>query len=315
MFEQLKQMVNKANKIALFTHTHPDGDALGSSFAFMLGLVQMGKKARVFFDDSIDTKEYRQICGKDKMADISVEECDLMIALDCADAGRIELCGATFRGATAAIDHHITHAPYADETIVVDAPATGEIVFDILTSWGVEITSDMANDMYIAIACDTGHFKFSSTTPKTHRVIATLMELGADYAKIARELFYKLSREYLALYQTALLRLEVIGDGRGCMMYLSDEDFKEAGLDEELAGDIVSLPTKIEGVEIGAYIRCREDGFKISLRSNEFVDVSKIALKFGGGGHVHAAGFSSELPLDDLKKIISEELENALKVV
>ncbi len=316
MFEKLKQMVDKADKIALFTHTHPDGDALGSSFALMLGLLEMGKKARVFLgDEEIKTKEYKRICGNNEMSEISSDECDLMIALDCADFSRIELGNAEFCGETAAIDHHITHKPYAKETIVIDAPATGEIVFDILTEWGVRITPQIADNLYIAIACDTGNFKFPSTTPKTHRAAARLMELGADYAGISRLLFYKLSHEYLALYQIALSRLEIFEEGKACLMYLSENDFEGSGLDEELAGDIVSLPTKIEGVEVGAYIRSRKDGLKVSLRSNEYVDVSKIAQEFGGGGHIRAAGFSSNLPLEELKKAVFTKLSEAIKVI
>ncbi len=303
----------RAEKIALFTHEHPDGDALGSSFAFMLGLLKMGKSARVFLGDfEENTKEYKRIKGIDKMSDIRAEECDLMIALDCADFGRIALGGATFSGRTAAIDHHITHKPYADETVVIDAPATGEIVFDILSDWGVEISPEMADNMYIAIACDTGNFKYSSTTPKTHQVAARLMECGADFAGISRDLFYKLSKEYLSLYEVALSRLEFFAEGKGCLMYLSDEDFKNANLNEELAGDIVNLPAKIVGVEAGAYIRKRDDGFKVSLRSNEYVDVSKIALSYGGGGHIRAAGFTTRNSLETIKEELKEKLENAL---
>ncbi len=314
MFEKLKNMVETAHKIAVFTHENPDGDALGSSYAFALGLLQLGKKVNVFLGDfKKNTKEYREICGTEMLSPITPDECDLKIAVDCADEGRVVLGGAEFSGVTAAIDHHITHKPYADETVVVDAPATGEIIFDILEEWGIEITPEIANDIYIAIACDTGNFKYSSTTAKTHRVIAELIEYGADFAKISRELFYKLSGEYLALYKIALERLEFFADKRACLMYISDEDFKMAGLDENEAGDIVTLPSKIIGVEAGVFIRNRGKGYKVSLRSNEFVNVSEIAVSFGGGGHIRAAGFSSEMPLDELKKDVCSKIEEALK--
>ncbi len=314
MFEKLKMMVENANNIAIFTHENPDGDALGSSYAFALGLLQMGKKARVFLGDfKKNTKEYKALYGEGEFSDISTEECDLKIALDCADKNRVSLGGAEFSGVTAAVDHHITHKPYADETVVVDAPATGEIVFDILKAWSVEITPEIANNIYIAIACDTGNFKYSSTTPKTHRVIAELIECGADFATISREIFYKLSNEYLTLYKIALERLELFAENKACMMYISDDDFKVAGLDENESGDIVTLPSKIIGVEVGAYIRNRGNGYKVSLRANEYVNVSEIAVSFGGGGHIRASGFSSELPLDELKKQLCEKIEEALK--
>lgn len=313
MFEKIRTMVQSAKKIAIFTHENPDGDALGSSFAFALGLLDMGKETNVFLGDfKKNTKEYKAIRGAEKLHNIKSEDCDLKIALDCADFSRISLGGAKFSGKTIAIDHHITHKDYADETLVVDAPATGEIVFDILSKWGVPITPEIADNLYIAIACDTGNFKYSSVTAKTHRVVASLIENGADFAKISREIFYKMSNEYISLYKTALNRLEFFCDGKACMMYLSDEDFKNSGLDENEAGDIVTLPTKIEGVEIGAYIRKRGEGFKVSLRSNEFVNVSEIAESFGGGGHIRAAGFSSELSLEMLKEQILNKIEEAL---
>ena len=313
MFEKLKDMVLNAEKIAVFAHENPDGDALGSSFAFALGLMEMDKKARVFLGDfDGDTKEYMLIRGKEKMADISPDECDLKVALDCADFQRISLGGAEFTGETAAVDHHITHIPYAKETVVEDAPATGEIVFDILSEWKVEITEEIADDLYIAIACDTGNFKYASTTPKTHRIAARLIECGAAFADIARELFYKKPMEYYALFKIALDRTQLFENGRACIMYLSDEDFEKAGISDQQAGDIVTLPTKIEGVEIGAYIRKRKNGFKVSLRSNEHVDVAKIAVKFGGGGHIRAAGFSSELPIDELMEKVKTKITEAL---
>lgn len=316
MFEKLKKMVDNAEKIAIFTHEHPDGDALGSSFAFALGLLENGKCTNVFLADfNGDTKEYKLICGKDKLTDIKAKDCDLKIALDCADFDRIALADEDFSGNTAAIDHHITHKNYANETIVVDAPATGEIVFDILTEWDIKITSEIANNLYIAIACDTGNFKFSSTTSKTHRCIASLIECGADYAGISRALFYKMTKEYIALYQTALNRLEFFAEGKGCLMYLCDEDFKNAKINEDGAGDIVNLPAKIEGVEVGAYIRKRESIFKVSLRSGEYVDVAQIASEYGGGGHIRAAGFSSSLPIEELKNDIKDRIEKGLKEI
>lgn len=196
--------------------------------------------------------------------------------------------------------------------MVIDAPATGEIIFDILKEWKIEISREIAGNLYMAISCDTGNFKFSSTTPKTHRVAAELIERGADFAKISRELFYKLSRGYLTLYKTALERLEFFADNRACLMFISDDDFQNAGLDENEGGDIVSVPSKIEGVEVGVYIRKRGDAYKVSLRSNEYANVSKLALSFGGGGHMHAAGFSSTLPLKELKAKICEAVKTAL---
>lgn len=313
MFEKLYEMVMSAERIGVFTHEHPDGDALGSSFAFALGLLGLGKSVKVFLGDfGGEIKEYSLIRGKDTMSDTDPEECDLKIAFDCADFSRISLGGAEFSGKTAAVDHHVTHIPYAEETIVIDAPATGQIVFDILTEWEAPITPEIADNLYLAIACDTGNFKYPSTQPKTHEIAAELIRCGASFAHISREIFYRHSKGYYDLLKIALERLEIFGDGKVCMMYLSDEDFKKAGISDEQSGDIVTLPTRIEGVETGCFIRRRGKGFKVSLRSNEYVDVAKIAAAFGGGGHIRAAGFNSDLSLEDLTAKIKEKLIGAV---
>ena len=313
MFEDLKKVIEKSQKVGIFTHENPDGDALGSSFSMLLALRQMGKEARVFLGGfDMKTKEAQLVFGKDKMSDISVDDCDTLIALDCADYGRISAPEKEKCEISAAIDHHITHKPYAKVTCAPDAPAAGQVVFELLKDMKVSITPDIASNLYMAIACDTGNFKYAATTPKTHRIAAELIESGAEFAMISREIFYKKSAAYFKLLQKALTSLEFFENGKIAVLYLSKEDFDKAGLTEEQSGDIVTVPNRVEGVECGVFIRNRDNGFKVSLRSSEYTDVSKIAEAFGGGGHIRAAGFSSNLPLDELKAEILKGLSAAL---
>lgn len=313
MFEDLKKVIEKSQKIGIFTHENPDGDALGSSFSMLLALRQMGKEAQVFLGGfDMKTKEAQLVFGKDSMSDISPEECDTFIALDCADYGRISAPEKEGREISAAIDHHITHQPYAKVTCAPNAPAAGQVVFEFFKYMNISITPEIASNLYMAIACDTGNFKYESTTPKTHRIAAELIESGAEFAKISREIFYKKTAAYFKLLKKALGSLEFFENGKIALLYLSKEDFEEAGLTEEQSGDIVTVPNRIEGAECGIFIRSRADGFKVSLRSSEYVDVAEIAKTFGGGGHIRAAGFSTNLPLDELKSEIIKALSAAL---
>ncbi len=304
------QKIKNAEKIAIFNHENPDGDALGSAFALKLVLMAMGKNAEVFLRDGDErTREYKLIKGTEKTG-LSVDECDLKLAVDCADLNRLGALKEKFTGTTAAIDHHMTHVEFANATFVADAPATGEIIFDFAEALGIEVTKDMAHNMYIAITCDTGSFKYPSTTAKTHRVAARLLETGIDIGELSKRIFDTKSFEYLKAYKAGIDKLELFADGRIAILAITDEDFKTLGVDETVIDGIVELPRSVEGTEVGVYIRQREDeAFKVSLRSNGETDVARAAVAFGGGGHVKASGFLIRRPLAEVKKEIVEEIK------
>ena len=147
MLDKVAEKIRKAQKIAIFNHENPDGDALGSAYGLKLILLAMGKKADVFFREGDErTREYKLIKGTEKQG-LEIEDCDLKIAVDCADIKRLGCFKDCFTGNTAAIDHHMTHVEYAEATCVVDAPATGEVIYDFLNVLGVELTSDIANNL------------------------------------------------------------------------------------------------------------------------------------------------------------------------
>ena len=314
MFGELINVIKRAEKIAIFNHEHPDGDALGSAYALKLALLSLGKKADVFLRDGDEkSREYSLIMGTEKIG-LEINECDLKIAVDCADKQRLGLFGEFFTGETIAIDHHVTHEEFAQNTVVVpDAPATAEIVFDLVCEMGLELTKEIANNLYLGIVCDTGNFKYSSTTPKTLCTAAKLLETGIDFSEISRKVFSTKTFKYLNIYKRGIEKLEIYADGKVALLAFTDDDFRQEGIDEREADGITILPVNVEGVEVGIYIRQRgENEFKVSLRSNTSFDVSKIAVKFGGGGHVKASGFTLKKPLDIAKAEVVNEIENAL---
>ncbi len=304
------EKIKNANSIAIFNHENPDGDALGSAYALKLILIAMGKKAEVFLREGDEnTREYKLIKGTESCG-LKIEDCDLKIAVDCADFKRIGDIKEQFCGNTAAIDHHMTHVEFADATYVdANAPATGEIIYDFAKALGVELTPDIANNIYVAITCDTGSFKYSSTTAKTHMVAAKLLECGVDVGELSKQIFDTKSIGYFKAYRRGIDNLEIFEDGKIAILAIGEKDFAELGVDEKIIDGIVELPRSVEGAQVGVYIRERAKGeFKVSLRSSGDVDVAKAAVAFGGGGHKKASGFLMKKPLDDVKKDIIAEL-------
>lgn len=315
MYKKIKELISASEKIAILNHKNPDGDAMGSAYALKLALNSIGKKADVFLRDGDSLlPEYSYVNTGEKI-NISIEDCDLKIAVDCSDIYRISDFKDIFTGNTVAIDHHVTHVPYSAVTLVEpDAPATGEVIFKLLKVMGIKISQEIAHNLYVAISCDTGNFKYSSTTAETHLIIAELMDTGLDAGKISKMIYDTKPMEYFKMMGIAVERIKLFEDGRISILSLDKSDFEAAHIKESDASSIVVIPTQIKGVEVSAYIRGRDDEIKVSLRSNTDTDVSKIASKFGGGGHVKAAGFSLDCDtLTEAEEIVCNALKEELK--
>lgn len=305
MFENIIEKLNKAERIGIFTHINPDGDALGSSYSLKKALTKMGKCAEVYLCGSIEPCVC-ELVGADSPSNFAAEKCDLFVAVDCADITRLGEWSEKFEKHqnTIAIDHHITHKKFAGETVVLNISSNCEIMYMLYKEMGVVLDLETATDLYIGIVTDTGNLKFESVTGDTYRTVAELIELGVPFSDIAKKLFNTKSLEYLKLQSRAIDGIKLLCDGRVAMLILNEEDFEECGTSEAEASSIVSLPGSIKGVEVGIYIRRRGEEFKVSLRSAKRVDVSKIASCFGGGGHIRAAGYS--VKSDELNSNIEE---------
>lgn len=310
MFEGIISKINEAETIGIFTHINPDGDAMGSSYSLREVLKNMGKTAKVFWHGGAE-KIVMECTEAENSCEEEFLDFDLLISVDSADISRLGRFGDGFlkHNNTVAIDHHITHKSYAKETIVVDTASCAEIMYKLYTEMNVKITRSVAAKLYVGIVTDTGNFKYAGVTGETHRVAADLIEKGVDFSGISKKLFDTVRREYLELKQRAINSLKFYADGKIAVLNLKNSDFEEVGIDEIEASGIVTLPSSIEGVEVGVYVRRRKEGeCKVSLRSVNYVDVSEIAYKFGGGGHIRAAGYSvsPDKMEDEMLKLIAE---------
>ena len=217
---------------------------------------------------------------------------------------RIDMC----------IDHHPSNSGYADCMLLDgDAAATAEIIYELLTAIGTEITPTIADCLYTGLSTDTGCFKVANTTAGTHEIAAKLITAGASLVKLNNILFESKSRSRLAIERLALESLEYSFGGRCATVYLTKEQIAETGADGTDLEGITSLPRMIEGVEVGITIRQQPTGsYKVSVRTVTGVDASAICAHLGGGGHKQAAGCELLGSLDNAKAALLTEVEKAL---
>jgi bifunctional oligoribonuclease and PAP phosphatase NrnA len=304
------------DRFLVVTHENPDGDALGSLLATTLALRQLGKDALMFLSgDAPLPREYAfmRLDGLRRELPDDMEE-RVLVAVDCAKVDRIGPDRAPVERAKLVvnIDHHHDNSRFGDINLIApEASSTGELLRDVFRELGVELTAEIAEPLYIALVTDTGRFQYSSTTPKSYRLAAELIEAGADFHAVFRQVYESLELAKLKLLARALDRTRVLEGGRMIVSYLLRTDFAEVGAVEAYSEGIIDFLRAVEGAELAVLIRepPRDTGpaRRVSLRASiDELDVSAIARAFGGGGHRQAAGFSSEASIDEITELIRQ---------
>lgn len=286
-------LIKQANSVVILSHDSEDADAVGSSFAMRLALLGMGKEVRCIFSEV--PEERIMFLGEDYTVfdENDIPKAELCLCLDCGDVKRIGKRKAIFEAAekTACIDHHFTNTGFCDvDFIDPKAPATGEILYNLFTVMGVTITKDIARQLYAAISSDTGSFKYSNVRPETFNIASELIKRDIDHAEIARKLFDTESLGVIKFKGYLMNNMEQYFDGKLNIVCATDSLLNEYGISEKDTGDIVNIPRGVKGCEIAVSIRETPEKKKISFRSNGKYHVSSLAEKFGGGGHIMAAG-------------------------
>ena len=303
------------DRFLLVTHENPDGDALGSLLATKLALDQLGKDSVMYlYGEAPLPVEYSFM----PLAELRRRLPDdwrerVLIAVDCANESRIGPEPEPLEGAPLAldIDHHHDNTRFGQLNLIVpNASSTGEVLRDVFAELGVELTPEIAEPLYIALVTDTGRFQYSNTTAKSLRLAAELVEAGADVHRIFRSVYETVQFAKLKLLARALERAQIYDGGRLVVSYLVRSDFTDIGAAEAYSEGIIDYLRAVEGADMAALIREPRDGpaRRISLRaSNDELDVSAIARKWGGGGHRQAAGFSSDASVEEITEFIERE--------
>lgn len=315
-FEYLSTLDN----IIIFTHEHPDGDAIGSVFALQKAFKALGKMVDIYFPENLPLRystminENTYISKKRENHDYSV-----CIALDCGNFERLETFdkGKPLNIPILNIDHHQDNTLFGTYNLINSkACATAEIMFDILLAGKQKITSDIANCLLIGILLDTGGLRFDNTNANVLRKVAVLIDLGANYNRIVKGMYFTKPLGVMALESEVILQhMKITCNGRFAYAYLSEQllnKYKTRYKDTE--GTIDYIRT-IDGLIIAAIISDNKDGFRVSLRSNNAdYPVSTIAQEMSGGGHKLAAGCTIKAnTIEKVEKILLEKVSSILK--
>ncbi len=289
--EQLKL----AEKIAVFCHTRPDGDALGAGTALTAVLNNAGKFAVMCCDDAIPEKYSflnRMSEVKNKLPDGI--EFDTFICVDCADLNRMGSFSnafAQFKGRRINIDHHISNKNFAEYNYVSECPATCEILTKIITGAGFKINKEVADLLMLGLITDSGNFTHNDVTDKTFETAALLRKCGADVNKINYQMFSRQTKQRSLLFGNVIDNMRFALDDKLAVIVVSLDLIGKFSADGSVTEGFVDYPLTIDGVEVSvSLLEVKKRQYKISLRSNGTVNVNAVAATFGGGGHILASG-------------------------
>jgi phosphoesterase RecJ-like protein len=309
------ELLGKDN-ICIVMHKSPDGDTIGSSFALFYALKHMEKNVELVCSDEIP-EHFRFISDGQKDFDMLFEP-DTVVSVDIASETLFgNKYGYLASRVDYAIDHHFSNTFYAKKTILSSSiSSAGELIFELFSAANIEIDSYIAEKLYIAISFDSGCFRFSNTSPDTHRAAAELLKFGFDASSINVKLFDSTSLAQLKLESEVLNSVKQFKNNQISMVTVRYSQIERLGVNENELGGLTSITRRIAGTVVGITVREKSDGeIKISLRSQQEsplpdFDVSKVAGKFGGGGHIRAAGLSMRCSVEEAeRKIIEAVLE------
>lgn len=319
---KLNELISAHQKFVLTTHINPDGDAIGSEIAMTEYLRGSGKQAMIINNSATPTNykfldRYQEIIVYDEQHRHLITEADAFIIVDISDWERLRTIGQLIKNMSApkiCIDHHHINYRFADLDIIhEEASSTGEIVYDFLVAVNFPINRIIAEALYTCLLSDTGSFRFSNTTAKTHRVASHLLELGVNVREIHHLVYEQNSRSKMALLGEALRNLHYECDGRLAWFVLSQQMFQSCQASHWDTEGFPEIPRTIEGVDVSLmFTELDKDKVKISLRSKGKVVIHQIAEKFGGGGHHYAAGALVNSSLNEIVPIVVSEIKQLL---
>ena len=312
----IKELIGDAKTIGIAGHIRPDGDCIGSCMTLYNYIEKNFPdiQVKVYLEKIKDKFLFIKNSEKIDSNGYDGTEYDLFFSLDCADLERLGLNKEFFEHAkrTACIDHHISNGGYADYNYSLpNASSACEVLYDLLDVSLFD--KSIAEPMYTGIAHDSGVFRFQSTTSKTMNVAGKMLDFGINANKILEETYYK--KTYAQSQVAGRLQLESVRfmDNRCIFAYATTKLMDFYGVTTKDLDSVVAQLRNIEGIEVAIFMyQIGEMKYKVSMRSQDLVDVSVIASYFGGGGHVRAAGFDTVGDVHDIINNISEQIEKQM---
>jgi phosphoesterase RecJ-like protein len=312
-FAEIGRALRDQKKFAVLSHVRPDGDALGSTLALALALKEMGKEVRAWNEDGM-LEKYSFLPGAQLLTRPSPapEDFDVAIALDTATQNRLGTAAAGIGNAKLWInvDHHPSNPRYGD-IVYIDpvAPATGQILFELMNAEGFPINTAIAENLYAAISTDTGSFQYPNTTARTFEIAAELVRAGVDVGRLNQLLYENYPKRRVDLLRELLTTMQFACDNKLAWFSLNQATAKSVGALPEDNEGLIDHLRSIRGVIVAIFFEELIDNkVRVSMRSkNPAVDVCAICQGFGGGGHTLAAGARVRGALAEVSKKIVEK--------
>lgn len=313
--DNILEEIKKAKTIVILTHENPDGDAVGSSLAMYMALQKMGKEVDLIIPELPRIYAFLPKAEEAKKEG-STNPYDLAISLDSATIKMLNGWSNYFETAKVkvVIDHHGSNTMYGDYNYINPAaPACAQILITILEYFGIEIDKEIGTAILTGIITDTGGFQYQSTTPETFEFASELLKKGVNVSNIYKKVMNTKSKANFELRKRAIERMQFLEEGKIAITYITMQDQQEVKAEPGDHEGIVEEGRAIEGVEVSIFLRETEKGYRASLRSNDYVNVSDVCLMFGGGGHVHAAGCTIAQSLEQVKEKLINQVKMYLK--
>ena len=305
-FSTIGLALRGASHIGVACHLRPDGDAIGSIVALARSLQLIGKKVTIFSEDGVPPNLTFLPHTETVIKSVGAPQgFDVAVALDNATKIRLgENTNLAFSDAKLLVnmDHHGTNPRYGQLNYIdTTSPATGQIIYDFLTTEGLPIDDVIRENIFAAISTDTGSFQYSSTNARTHRIVAEMMDAGLDTSELARKLYHTKPLRRLALLKAMLNEMKIDAGGKLAYWALSQKVQREVGVQGGDTEDLIDTLRMIEGVISAVMFEEMSDGkIRVSARSkDQRLNVSDVCAEFGGGGHPMAAGARLAGPLDE----------------
>ena len=317
--EQLTEALRQARNVLIASHVFPDADAIGSQLALGNILESLGKRVFCYCQEYVASM-YEFLPGSERLSSDfpDVAQFDAAVAVDCGDQYRLgdKMVQLLTIRPFIVIDHHAGHKDFGDiGWVEPDRSSTGEMIFDLAMALGASISYNAAFCLYTAIVSDSGSFKYESTSAYTFQVAAHLLNLGVIPSEVAGKLYDNFSVNRLRLLEKVLGSLAVHSDGQIAVITATNEMFEASGAQREDTEEFINLPRALRSVKVAAFLKESLDGYiKVSLRAKGECDVSRVAMKYGGGGHRNAAGYRMKgKTLAEVRDELLQELKRSLK--
>ena len=302
---QIAEILLGKKSVALFAHTNPDGDTVGSCVALCLALKKLGKEVNLFCDMDL-SETLTKFTQGEQFNKVFQGKYDLLVAVDCGDDNRLGKFYSVYNrfDETMTVDHHGGEY-FSKYNWVTHYASTCQMIYEILREMRVELDNAIATSLYMGLSTDTGNFMHNNTDSASFAMAAELCKFGVDTEKVGRVFFKDTSLAETKLVARALSRLRTYYDDQLVLLYVTKQDLDELGLDLSATSGLVQYAINVDCAKVGVSItESKPNNYKVSMRGKG-VSVRDICQEFGGGGHVAAAGCVISGFLEDvIEKIV-----------